>query len=63
MLLLVRRALAPSSSSGHLSGKSFEMRVLSVLATWTVIAVPGDAARRGRMLLFRAERSAGEIGL
>jgi hypothetical protein len=33
MLLLVRRALAPSRSSGHLSGKSFEMSVLSVLAS------------------------------
>jgi len=33
MLLLVRRALAPSSSSGHLSGKSFEMSVLSALAS------------------------------
>lgn len=33
MLLLVRRALALPSSSGHLSGKSFEMSVLSVLAS------------------------------
>jgi hypothetical protein len=33
MLMLARRALAPSSSSGHLSGKSFEMSVLSVLAS------------------------------
>jgi hypothetical protein len=33
MLMLVRRALALSSSSGHLSGKSFEMSILSVLAS------------------------------
>ena len=63
MLLLARRALTPSSSSGHLSGKSFEMRVLSVLASWTVITREGEAARSGRMLLFRAARSVGKIGL
>jgi hypothetical protein len=33
MLMLVRRALVPSSSSGHLSGKSFEMSILSMLAS------------------------------
>ena len=63
MLLLARRALTPSSSSGHLSGKSFEMSVLSVLASWTVITREGDVARSGRMLLFRAARSVGKIGL
>lgn len=63
MLLLARRAFAPSSSSGHLSGKSFEMSVLSVLASWTVITREGDAARSGRMLVFRAVRSAGKIDL
>jgi hypothetical protein len=62
MLLLARRALEASSSSGHLSGKSFEISVLSVLASWTVITREGDAARSGRMLLFRAVRSAGKIG-
>ena len=33
MLLLARSALAPSSRSGHFSGKSCEMSVLSVLAS------------------------------
>ena len=33
MLLVVRRALVLSSGSGHLFRKSFEMRVLSILAS------------------------------
>jgi hypothetical protein len=63
MLLLARRALAPLSNSGHFSGKSYEMSDLSVLASWTVITREGDAARSGSMLLFRAVRSVGKIGL
>jgi hypothetical protein len=63
MLLLARSALAPPSSSGHLSGKSCEMSVLSVLASWTVITRDGDPESNGRILLFRAARSEGEIAL